>query len=493
MTILSNTRCAMLQTTLALTLLTWPIIAEPFIDETTAFCYRMGLAPGEPFGNLSMLDQAYEPDVLQKVVGRPDTTHWCMAAEAGCRTQRPSLRGRIPCIGPECQRGYDLLQWPRNATCQSPRILFIHGGSWKLGSPWEYSYDVHTSKISGLSQSLVLSIDYPLVGARDWESGMEIGNFAGILNYSLTAWQWLAGHGPNGDPATCQAPMFIAGDSSGGGTAFSLLLLLNQQQKAGTLTVPMPAGALFESPWTNLKCNSPTYYSNNFGAWPNVEVARNNPQAGALKGDILFYPESMRKSGDVGNVGDPWKLMNEYALVGLQYCGCPDEGELPAVCLTGTCGEDKASNMQLTHWLASPYWAEPHHLLGLPPLYFVTSSSEVLAADTTVLADRAATAGVHVISELFSGMWHTFPQWSEGCGSGNPLWQGLAALQHMGDFVREVASATQRCPTLLRRSADNAELKGRTAAHRTYHMGPGMPEAHLQNSIRQLTIDLCGV
>merc|ERR1740138_1805870 len=91
------------------------------------------------------------------------------------------------------------------------------------------------------------------------------------------AWEWLAGHGPG--TAECKSPpppMFLAGDSSGGGSAMSFLLWLNCEDMKGRRPpeLPMPSGGFFESPWTNLLSNSPSYYSNNAVFYPNRKEAQ---------------------------------------------------------------------------------------------------------------------------------------------------------------------------------------------------------------------------
>lgn len=465
----------------------------PYIDETTAFCYKLAMATRLPFSNASMLDRTYQPGVLHRIVERPDTTHWYKGDRSICRDDKPTPDARRACTEEPCVRGYDLLQWPQTATCESPRLLFIHGGSWKFQSPWDASYDVHTSKIAGLAGIVVLSIDYPLIGAHDWKSDAEVGNFRGAMSYAFKAWRWLADHGPDAESCSGQVPMFVAGDSSGGGTAFSFLLSLRHREEEAALEgLRMPAGALFESPWTNLKCDSPTYYTNNFAAWPTIEEASKHPESGVLTGDFWFYPLNMRQNNNDGNVGSPWNLTLQYAKNGLNYCGCATPGDLPSTCPSGTCGANMSTEAQLTHWLASPFWAESHHLVGLPPLYFATSSTESLAADTTVLAQRAASVGVSVTIDLFAGMWHTFAFWSEGCGSNKPLWQGKAALRHMGEFVVQVSEAWRRCPSSLRRwSNSGVPVESRNVVQTMYDVGLRATRPLPWTPVLPLKVELC--
>jgi len=57
------------------------------------------------------------------------------------------------------------------------------------------------------------------------------------------------------------------------------------------------------------------------------------------------------------------------------------------------------------------------HLRGLPPLLVQVGTAEVLLDDATRLAERAKSAGMDVILELYEEMihmWHFFPMLPEG-------------------------------------------------------------------------------
>lgn len=89
------------------------------------------------------------------------------------------------------------------------------------------------------------------------------------------------------------------------------------------------------------------------------------------------------------------------------------------------------------------------------------------------MANRAARAGVHVILDHFEGMWHTFPQWSEGgcAGDHGELWQGVATFQRMATFVEQVSAAAIECPKEYRGAADIATAKA--LVHTLHTGGPG--------------------
>ena len=77
--------------------------------------------------------------------------------------------------------------------------------------------------------------------------------------------------------------------------------------------------------------------------------------------------------------------------------------------------------------LASPLYADLH---GLPPLLVQVGASEVLLDDATRLAERASTAGVETMLEVWPEMihvWHTFAA---------ILPEGREAIARIGEFVR---------------------------------------------------------
>merc|ERR1719221_1843142 len=100
----------------------------------------------------------------------------------------------------------------------------------------------------------------------------------------------------------------------------------------------------------------------------------------------------------------------------------------------------------LTDPIASPFYATEDLLRGLPPIYLAVSGTESMTGDSVIFGSKAALQGVPVVLDIFYGMWHVFPQYSEGCGSMHELWQGKAALSHTGDFVRHVAKVAKDQP-----------------------------------------------
>mmetsp|Transcript_88107 Transcript_88107/g.156211 ORF Transcript_88107/g.156211 Transcript_88107/m.156211 type:complete len:573 (+) Transcript_88107:86-1804(+) len=477
--------------------------AQGYLDPLEVHCYQKILELGKGVvPQFGYMDWQFHPGIKSKFVNRsaenPDDEdlEWCSTAPgegvpddcknppciipaAPCHDKAPPPEGQDlmykhpngyydPCsISPfPCTRGYDLLLWPDGADCDTPRVLFVHGGGWEAGSPWDASYSVHGSKIAHYANAVVMLIDYPLIGAwtKKTYGGKQryVGDYQNVLDRTLRAWKWLASHGPHSK--TCNnvpPPMFIAGDSSGGGTAMQTLLQLNSWKRHSQLQsrgYVFPTGAFFESPWTNLKCNTPTYFSNNLAAGPTLTVARTKPGSAntLLTGDLEFNGVyNWKKNGNKTAVGNPTAVTSEFALNALYYCGVNQTKSGK-----GTCGADGAD---LKDPVASPYWAPSEALHGLPPLYFATSATEDLAGDTSILAQAAVKQGAYVRAELFYGMWHTFPQWSEGCRpinqTGKPLQQALHAIINMGNFVQNVSAKQRTClGTVLTGNGEDAVI-----------------------------------
>jgi acetyl esterase/lipase len=106
-------------------------------------------------------------------------------------------------------RGDDQMFIPAGASCSTPRILYVHGGSWMYGSPTTDSYPQLLSKLSSMTGFVILATDYPLA---------PIGNFSSMRAHNLAALNYLATHGPKGcaNKVADAPPLFVGGDSSGG-------------------------------------------------------------------------------------------------------------------------------------------------------------------------------------------------------------------------------------------------------------------------------------
>ncbi|HLZ61482.1 MAG TPA: alpha/beta hydrolase [Ktedonosporobacter sp.] len=205
-------------------------------------------------------------------------------------------------------------------------VLFFHGGAYVLGS-----LTSHRELVARLSAA---------AGVRSLQVGYRLAPehvFPAALDDALTAYRWLLAHG------TRPEHVILAGDSAGGGLSLALLQVVRDQH------LPMPAGAVLLSPWTNLAGT--------------VESRTTRNEA-----DPIF-------SGSLINF-----LANFYA---------------------GT--EEKL------HPLLSPVYAD---LRGFPPLLIEVGNDEVLLDDALQLAEHARVAQVPVELTVWDGMWHVFQQYA---------------------------------------------------------------------------------
>lgn len=115
-------------------------------------------------------------------------------------------------------------------TVESPArvILYLHGGGFFMGSP--ASYRNRAMRLSYRCNAEVFVPDYRLAPEHP---------FPAAFDDALAAWKFVRSFRPN-------APIFIAGDSAGGGLSLSLLVRLRD------LGMAMPSGAFLLSPWTDL-------------------------------------------------------------------------------------------------------------------------------------------------------------------------------------------------------------------------------------------------
>eukprot|EP00403_Amphidinium_massartii_P034636 CAMPEP_0178443768 /NCGR_PEP_ID=MMETSP0689_2-20121128/39094_1 /TAXON_ID=160604 /ORGANISM="Amphidinium massartii, Strain CS-259" /LENGTH=523 /DNA_ID=CAMNT_0020067843 /DNA_START=35 /DNA_END=1603 /DNA_ORIENTATION=- len=370
-------------------------IVEPFISSTVEECYKKLIAESS-----CCLDSEIAEHVTKTVVQRPGTEWFCNKSKTWSCTEG-CCDGWFDGYG---DRGEDLVWTPDGATCSSPRVLYIHGGSWQYCAPDTCGYDSLASKLAQTSKAVVMVHDYPL---------MPVGDYWTMTAAAHKALQWLQSHGPLGQECEEEAQLFIGGDSSGGGTALSLVLwnmgkAPGEYWRSQTPHVQI-AGAFFYSPWTNLMCDTPTYYHNAYAS--RKKAKHSNPPGMAYSGDIIFQDK-------------PWDNARLYRETAVGY-------------LAGH--KDFLSDK-----VASPFYAEDE-FQGGPPLYFVVSGTETITGDSMASASRAAQQGVKVYLDIFPGMWHVFPMYSEGCGTGQPLWQAELVLNRTAHFIRqETIEAAQR-------------------------------------------------
>ena len=214
-------------------------------------------------------------------------------------------------------------EWIIPPDSETDKVLFyLFGGAYVMGTI--ETRRVLSSLISNSSKIRALLVGYRLAPEHP---------FPAALDDSIIAYQWLLSNGIKAENIIC------AGASAGGGLTVATLLKLKE------LSLPLPAGAVLLSPWTDL----------------------------ALRGESM-------------------KLNAEYE-PGLSK-------ELLRMTAISYLGGKKRKNP-----LISPLYAD---LKGLPSLLIHAGNIETLRDDSVRLAERAKEAGVNVSLEVWDEMPHVF-------------------------------------------------------------------------------------
>ncbi len=109
-------------------------------------------------------------------------------------------------------------------------LLYLHGGGFISGSA--ALFRLISVRLCELLGARVFSLDYRLAPEHPFPAAIED---------AVAGYQWLLGNGVSAHD------IVVAGESAGGGLAFSLLLALRDH---GT---PLPAGVVAMSPWTDME------------------------------------------------------------------------------------------------------------------------------------------------------------------------------------------------------------------------------------------------
>jgi acetyl esterase/lipase len=204
-------------------------------------------------------------------------------------------------------------------------ILYLHGGGYVIGSI--NTHRAMVSRIARASNARALAIDYRLAPEHPFPAAVED---------ATAAYRWLLAQGYK------PGKIVVAGDSAGGGLTIVLLLAIRD---AG---LPMPAGAVPISPWTDLEGT---------GESVRTRAAR----------DVMVNMENLTSSAK-------------------QYYG--------------------------THNPKDPLVSPVHaNFRGLPPMLIQVGDAEILLDDATRVAKSAKAAGVEVELEVWDDMphvWHVF-------------------------------------------------------------------------------------
>ncbi len=205
-------------------------------------------------------------------------------------------------------------------------LLYFHGGGYVLGSTRSHRHMV--AALAAGAGVHAFSADYRLAPEHPFPAAVEDG---------AAAWRGLLESGI--DPAHA----VIGGDSAGGGLTVATLV------KARDDGLPMPAGGLCISPWTDMTLEAGSY-------------------ATKAESDPMVRKDQIERWTGV-------------------YLGAETDRRHP--------------------W-ASPLYAD---LEGLPPLLVQVGSEEVLLDDSVSLAEAARRAGVGVqlsVADEMIHVWHWF-------------------------------------------------------------------------------------
>ena len=200
--------------------------------------------------------------------------------------------------------------------------LYLHGGGYVMGS-----LNTHHELMGRFARSThaqVLGLDYRLAPEHPYPAAVED---------AVSAYLWILEQG------IAPERVVIAGDSAGGGLTLAMLLVLRARK------LPMPAGAVLFSPWTDLTSSGAS--------------VRTRADADPMIGPEVLQPMAAHY---VGN----------------------QSSNTPGI---------------------SPLFGD---LDGLPPLLIQVGDAEVLLDDSTRLHERAQAAGVNSTLHVFPEAFHVF-------------------------------------------------------------------------------------
>ncbi len=212
-------------------------------------------------------------------------------------------------------------KYRREAT--SRVILYLHGGGYCFCSA-----ATHRSIASALAVGVEARTFLP-----DYRLAPE-HPFPAAIDDAVIAYGYLLAEGVQ------PGRIVICGDSSGGGMALSTLFKLRD------VDLPLPAGAVLFSPWTDL-------------ALTGASLATNE------ESDVMLTKIAL-------------ETFSRYYL----------DGNLAE------------------HHFASPLYGD---FSGVPPLFIQTSDTEILLDDAVRVAEKASLTGVQVNFKIWSGLPHAWP------------------------------------------------------------------------------------
>lgn len=204
-------------------------------------------------------------------------------------------------------------------------ILQLHGGGY-IG-PMKNIYRKFAVRYSRLSYGAdVATVDYRVAPEYPYPAALED---------AVRSYKWLLN-----ERGFLPGQIIVAGDSAGGGLALAMCLYLRDKK------IPLPAGLILMSPWTDLTCSGESHETN----------YHRDPLFGNSRESMLYQ--------------------------------CPYIGE----------ADPKDPYL-------SPVFGD---FTGLPPMLFQVGSYEMLLSDTLQAAEKARQAGIKKRVSIYEGMFHVF-------------------------------------------------------------------------------------
>ncbi|MGB8222740.1 MAG: alpha/beta hydrolase, partial [Polyangiales bacterium] len=159
--------------------------------------------------------------------------------ERFARTPRAKLHRKHPALAFEDHSFGDRgMESVKAVTAPSCVLMHLHGGAYFMGAP--ASYRSRTMRLSYRCNAEVFAPDYRLAPEHPAPAA---------LDDALDAWCEMR-------RLRAGMPMFLSGDSAGGGLAISMMVALRDQG------LPLPDGAVLFSPWTDMSTSGASYDRN---------------------------------------------------------------------------------------------------------------------------------------------------------------------------------------------------------------------------------------
>ena len=212
-------------------------------------------------------------------------------------------------------------------------VLHFHGGGYV--SAMKRHYKMLAGLYSEVGRgATVVTVDYRVAPEH---------TFPAAFDDAVAAYEWLLGEGYKG------SQIVLAGDSAGGGLAMALTHYIKSTY------LPIPAGIVAMSPWTDVTASGPSY-TTNFDIDPvfgndRSELIMNNPYVGdadpkdprisPLFGDFTGFPPMLIQVGtDEMLLSDSEEVAAKAKSAGVRVRFTKYEGMFHVFQLTGTMMEE---------------------------------------------------------------------------------------------------------------------------------------------------------